>query len=91
MKRLVGFGLPRKLSFEERHYIGRCSLKSAFVVKRNPTTVVAFIKNYFLDRDSIIFEIAVDDPHLEDVMDSGDPAPEYEWIDPIGSMLSMLT
>lgn len=91
MKRLVGFGLPRKLSFEERHYIGKCSLKSAFVVKRNPTEIAASIKNYFLDRDAIIFEIAVHDPHLELIMDSGDPAPEYEWIDPIVSMISMLT
>jgi hypothetical protein len=91
MKRLVGFGLPRRLSLEERHYIGKCSLKSAFVVKRNPAKIAASIKNYFLEHNAIIFEIVVHDPHLEEIMDSGDPAPEYEWLDPIASMISPLT
>lgn len=91
MKRLVGFGLPRRLTLEERHYIGKCSLRSAFVLKRKPTKIVAIIKNYFLDKNAIIFEIEVHDPQLEAIMDSGDPAPEYEWIDPVVSMLSMLT
>ena len=85
---MVGFGLPRRLTTEERHYIGECSVGSAFVVRRNPTKIAAIIKNYVLQPHSILFEIAVEDDALSEAMMSGDLAPEYEWLNPIESMIT---
>ncbi len=86
MHRVVSFPLPPTLSPNERHYIGKSSLGMAIVVKRNPTQIVCTIKDYALKTDSIIFMLEVTDPELEYIMDSGDPAPQYEWINPIEAM-----
>lgn len=86
MHRVVSFPLPHTLSVEEKHYIGKSSLGMAIVIKRNPTKIACTIKDYILKTDAIVFMLDVLDPELEYIMDSGDPAPQYEWINPIESM-----
>ena len=77
------------MPLEERIYIGLSS-KGFVIVLDEHKNPAATIKDYALTMDgAIIFELNVTDPALAEAMETGDPAPEFIWNDPVTCMFGL--
>lgn len=88
MKRLVEFTLPDNTPAEVAHYIGISSLGFALVLDHNKKPA-AIIKEFTIKRGTILFDLFVIDPILDEYIVTGEPAPQYTWLNPVTCMLGL--